>query len=151
MGLEPLFSAISSDPLIIITTFFGPIINFPGNVIISIYAQISLGIIDTSLILNIGLLVSPFVAALVAGLTGENKKGSFGGWMIASLIGSAALGVLAFVNPSTLLNYGILVNNPIMGLVADPIMALIVFMLSGVVNGIFYGCFALLFTKTEMY
>lgn len=141
--LNTLFSAISNDPLIIMIIFFGPIINLPGTVINTIYGQISLGFIDASLILNIGLLVSPFVASLVAGRTGDGKGGSFGGWMIASLIGSSALGVLAFVSPSTLLYYGIPVINPLMSLIG--------FILNGVVNGIFYGCFALLFSKAEMY
>jgi hypothetical protein len=100
----------------------------------SLYAQISFGVIDITLIRTIGFLVSPFVAALVAGLTGESKGGSFGGWMITALIGSAAWGVLAFVY-----------LNP------NPIVLLIGYLINGAVYGIFYGCFALLFTKTEMY
>jgi hypothetical protein len=154
-GLEPLFTDISNDPLVIITILFAPIIYMPGTVITEIY---TFGPIDASLIGTIGFLVSPFVAALVAGLTGESKKGSFLGWMITALIGSAALGVLASVSPSTLLNVGMSVTDPIMLLimsVTDPIMSLIMsligFMLNGAVYGIFYGCFALLFTKTEMY
>jgi len=141
--LNTLFSAISSDPFIILLIFFGPIVNMPGNVITSIYAQVSLGLFGAPLIQSIGFLVSPFVASLVAGRTGDSKGGSFGGWMLAAMIGAAALGVLAFVSSSTLLFYSIPVTNPI--------MLLIGFMLSGVVNGIFYGCFALLFSKAEMY
>jgi len=142
-NLNLLFSAISSDPLILLIIFFGPIVNLPGTVINTIFGQITLGILDESLILNIGYLVSPFVAALVAGRTGDGKGGSFGGWLIAALIGSAVLGVLAFVYPATLLYYGIIVINPIMSLIG--------FLLNGLVNGIFYGCFALLFSKSEMY
>lgn len=133
-GLEPLFTAISSDPLIIITILFAPINYMPGNVIMSLYAQISFGPIDASLIRSVGFLVSPFVAALVAGLTGESKGGSFGGWMITALIGSAAWGVLAFVY-----------------LDPNPIVLLIGYLIIGAVYGVFFGCFALLFTKTEMY
>lgn len=105
----------------------------PGSVINSIYAQISLGTFDAFLIQSIGFIVSPFVAALVAGRTGDGKGGSFGGWMISALIGSAALSVYAFIA------------------YADPLVLIIGFVLSGVVNGIFYGCFALLFSKAEMY
>ncbi len=133
-GLEPLFTDISNDPLVIITILFAPINYMPGNVIMSLYAQISFGPIDASLIRSVGFLVSPFVAALVAGLTGESKGGSFGGWMITALIGSAAWGVLAFVY-----------------LAPNPIVLLIGYLIIGAVYGIFYGCFALLFTKTEMY
>jgi hypothetical protein len=139
--LNLLFSAISSDPLIIIVVLFDPLIvvsgffipYMPGTVIASIYGQISLGSFDALLIQSIGSIVSPFIAALVAGRTGDGKGGSFGGWMITALISSTALSVYAFIQ------------------FADPITLVIGIILSGVVNGIFYGCFALLFSKAEMY
>jgi len=130
--LNILFSDISSDPLYIIVIFFEPIIIMPGTVVNSIFFSISSGIFDASLILSIGFIVSPFVASLVAGRTGDSKGGSFGGWMIAALISSAAMAVLGFIQLA-------------------PILVVIGFILSGVVNGIFYGCFALLFSKAEMY
>lgn len=141
--LNTLFSDITSDPLIILLIFFGPITFTPGTTINTLYTQISLGIFDATLIQTIGLIVTPFVASIVAGRTGGSKGASFGGWMIACLIGSSALGVLAFINPVTLLYYGIIVTNPVMLLIAMSI--------SAAINGVFYGCFALLFTKTEMY
>jgi len=141
--LNLLFSDISSDPLIILLIFFGPIISMPGTVFSSIYLQISSGTIGSSLIQSIGFIISPFVASLIAGRTGENKGGSFGGWMLTAIIGAVALGILAFISPATLLYYGI----PVL----DPIVVLISFLMSGAVNGVFYGCFSLLFTKEEMY
>lgn len=142
-NLNLLFSDISSNPLIIMLIFFGPMINMPGSVFSSIYLQISSGTIGSSLIQSIGFIISPFVASLIAGRTGDNKGGSFGGWMITAMIGAVALGILAFINPATLLYYGI----PI----ADPSVALISFLMCGAVNGVFYGCFSLLFTKEEMF
>jgi len=142
-NLNLLFSDISSNPLIILLIFFGPIINMPGSVFSSIYLQISSGTIGSSLIQSIGFIISPFVASLIAGRTGDNKGGSFGGWMITAMISAVALGILAFINPATLLYYGILV--------ADPSVTLISFLMSGAVNGVFYGCFSLLFTKEEMF
>ena len=67
-----LFSAISSEPLIILVVLFDPLIiisgvfvpHMPGTVIMSIYAQISVGSFDALLIQSIGAIVSPFVAAL---------------------------------------------------------------------------------------
>ena len=141
--LNTLFSDITSNPLIILLIFFGPITSVPSSAIFTWYTQISLGMFDASLIQTIGLIVTPFLAALVAGRTGNNKGASFGGWMITCLISSSALGVLAFINPSTLLYYGIMV--------LDPVMLLITLSISAAINGVFYGCFALLFTKTEMY
>jgi hypothetical protein len=139
--LNTLFSAISSEPLITIVVLFDPLMiisgvflpHMPGSVINLMYAQISLGSFDALLIQSIGSIVSPFVAALVAGRTGDGKGGSFGGWMLTALISSAALSVYAFIQ------------------FLDPIMLIISLILTGVVNGIFYGCFALLFSKSEMY
>ena len=142
-NLNPLFIDISSDPLIILLIFFGPLISMPGYVFSSIFAQISLGMISPMLIQSIGFIVSPFVASLIAGRMGENKGGSFGGWMITAMISAVVLGILAFISPVTLAYYGI----PVI----DPLFVLISFLIGGAVNGVFYGCFSLLFTKEEMY
>ena len=141
--LNLLFSNITSDPLIILLIFFGPITIMPGTVVNSLYVKIAFGTFDASLISTIGLIVTPFVASIVAGKTGNSKGSSLGGWMIACLIGSSALAVLAFINPITLVYYGIVIS--------DPLVFLIAISVSAAVNGVFYGCFALLFTKTEMY
>ena len=141
--LNTLFSNITSDPLIILLIFFGPIVSVPSSTIFTLYTKIAFGTFDATLIQTIGLIVTPFVAALIAGRTGKSKGGSFGGWMIACLIGSSALGVLAFINPGTLLSYGIIVS--------DPLINLIVFTLSAAINGIFFGAFALLFSRDEKY
>ncbi len=137
--LNTLFSNITSDPLIILLIFFGPITNVPSSAI----TMIAFGTFDATLIRAIALIVTPFVASIVAGRTGGSKGASFGGWMIACLISFAALGVLVFINPVTLSYYGIIVLNPVDKLAEIGI--------SAAVNGVFYGCFALLFTKTEMY
>ena len=133
-GLNTLFSTITADPLYIIVIFFGPISMMPGTVITALYTSIALGMTDVAALVQIiGFIVSPFVAALVAGRTGGSKGGSFGGWMLAALIGATAVAVLFYIQLDA------------------PILVIIGIMLSGAVNGIFYGCFALLFTKTEMY
>jgi hypothetical protein len=142
-NLNLLFSDISNNPLIILLIFFGPLVSMPGSVFGSIFTQVSSGMIDSMLIQYIGFIVSPFVASLIAGRVGENKGGSFGGWMIVAMISAAVLGILAFISPATLSYYSI----PL----ADPSLVLISFLMSGAVNGVFYGCFSLLFTKEEMY
>ena len=141
-NLNLLFSDISSDPLIILLIFFGPLVSMPGSES-SFFVQITLGMTVPMLIQSIGFIVSPFVASIIAGRMGENKGGSFGGWMITAMISAVALGILAFISTATLSYYGIPV--------ADPILVLISFLISGAVNGVFYGCFSLLFTKEEMY
>ena len=142
-NLNTLFSEITSNPLVILLIFFGPIATVPSSSIFSLYTKIAYGTFDATLIQTIGFIVTPFVAALIAGRTGGNKGSSFGGWMITCLIGSSAIGVLAFINPSTLLYYGIIVSNPV--------LMLIVLSISAAICGVFYGCFSLLFTKNDLY
>ena len=142
-NLNLLFSNITTNPLIILLIFFGPITSVPSSEIFTLYTKIAFGTFDASLIQTIGFIVTPFVASIVAGRTGGSKGSSFLGWMIACLISASALVVLVFISPITLLYYGIVVSNPI--------ILLIVFSLSALITAIFYGAFALLFTKTEMY
>ena len=108
-NLNILFSDISADPLIILLIFFGTASNMPGTVFLSMYTQIATGMVDYSLIRSIGYIVTPLVAALVAGRVGENKAGSFGGFFLTSMIGAVALGILAYVSAATLGYFGIVV------------------------------------------
>jgi len=139
--LNQLFADIGANPLILLLIMFGPIANLPGTVFTSIYTNLASGITVDTLITNVGYFLTPFIAALIAGRTGDSKGGCFGGWFLISLISAIALVSLVFINPSTLAYYGITVTG-------STVPLLIIY---GVVNGIFYGCFALLFAKTEYY
>ncbi|MFX1587850.1 MAG: hypothetical protein ACFFC1_06830 [Promethearchaeota archaeon] len=142
-ALNLLFQDISSQPLILFVLFLGPIYFFPGLNVSDIYSSIALGATPDILILAIGSVVSPFVASIIAGKMGENKVGSFGGWFAASMLCSIILGIFAFIEPLVLSYYGIPV--------VDPTSTFIISIMSGAVSGVFYGAFALLFTKTEYY
>ena len=131
--LNALFSTITGNPLYIFVIIFSPIVMLPGFVINTLSTQITTMSFDASLIQSIGLLVSPFIASLVAGRTGSGKGGSFGGWMLTAVISAISLIILAYIQSLV------------------PIAWFIQYGISGVVNGIFYGCFALLFSKNEMY
>ncbi|MEJ2294080.1 MAG: hypothetical protein P8Y23_04870 [Candidatus Lokiarchaeota archaeon] len=143
--LNNLFSVITTNPLVLLFIFFGPIISMPGTVINSMYVSIASGVYDTAfigtIITFIGYIVSPFIASLIAGKTGENKGGSLGGWFLTAIISSLAIGLLVFINPLVLSLYGL----------STGIETFVFSLLGGVVNGIFYGMFALLFTRIEPY
>lgn len=146
-NLNALFANIASDPLILLILFFGPIINYPFAVFSSFYNIAVTAPFDIYLLIQaIGFFVAPFLAAIIAGRTGETKGGSFGGWALTAMLSAVGIGILVFINPSTLLNLGITVTPPtaIQIFVVDILIA-------GAVNMVFYGCFALLFTKTEYY
>jgi len=136
-NLNLLFSQITANPLVLILILFGPVVYFPGEIFQILVGEIMLSLRPEVLIEFIGYIVSPFVASLVAGRMGENKGGSIGGWFLTAIISAVGLAILAFLYP----------------LLFPPSIetAIILLLLSGITIGIFYGCFALLFTKTEYY
>ena len=144
--LNTLFSDITTNPLVLFFVFFGPIIFMPGEIVQLLYGSIASGPYDATfiglLIALIGYFVAPLIASLIAGKTGEDKIGSLGGWFLTSILSSLAIGLLVFLNDPILLAY--------YGL-APTINTFVLSLLSGVINGIFYGTFALLFASIEPY
>lgn len=144
-NLNTLFSDITANPLVLLFIFFGPIISMPGTVVSNMYVSIASGVYDAmfigTIIRLIGYIVSPFIASLIAGKTGEKKGGSLGGWFLTAIVSSLAIGLLVFIYPAILSYY----------LLPVGIETFVLSLLGGVVNGIFYGTFALLFTRIEPY
>jgi hypothetical protein len=140
-ALNTLFSDITADYYILVLILCGPIVNFPGIVITDIYLGIVGPLVPDALILDVGYFVSPFIAAIVAGRVGEKKGASFGGWFLTAIISAVAIGILVFLSPLTLGYYGL----------PTDITVLVPAIIGGVTTGIFYGAFALMFTKTEYY
>ena len=144
--LNTLFSDITTNPLILIFVFFGPIVFMPGEVVQLLYGSVASGPYDATfiglLLALIGYIVVPLIAAIIAGKTGEDKVGSLGGWFLTAIISSLAIGILVFLNDPLLMAY--------YGL-TPTLSTFILSLLSGVVNGIFYGTFALLFASIEPY
>ncbi|MBY9003925.1 MAG: hypothetical protein KGD73_08135 [Candidatus Lokiarchaeota archaeon] len=139
--LNNIFTVISADPFIIILILFGPITNTPGIVFNGIIIEVMGPLRPDVLIEFVGYIVSPFIAAIVAGRVGEKKGASFGGFLLTTVLSALAVSALVFLSPSSLMAYTLPTN-----------MTTIVFAsIGGITNGVFYGAFALLFTKTEMY
>ena len=133
--LNLLFQAITANPEIIVMLMFGPIALFPMEVYLGLVGFI-MGPIDIgAIILYVGYIVAPFLAALIAGKTGGTKGGSFGGWFLTAVLSGAAVLIVAYISPAIPVD-------------TNYIIALVI---SSVTNGLLYGCFALLFTKTEYY
>ena len=132
--LNLLFDDITTNPLLILYLLFIPIIMFPGEVFVNLVSEFFITPIDIAyVLLYVGYIVAPFLAALIAGRTGESKGKSFGGWFLTAAVSGAVMIVYSFlVSPPT--TYG-----------------MVIMIISFITNGVFYGCFALLFTKTEYY
>ena len=139
--LNILFGDITANPFIILLVLCGPIINFPGVVIFGIYGGIIGPLVPDVLILLVGYFVSPFIAAVVAGRVGDKNGASFGGWILTCILCAVTVGLLVFLSPTTLTYYALSATTE----------TLVVALIGGITNGIFYSAFALLFTKTEYY
>ncbi|MFX1497814.1 MAG: hypothetical protein ACFFBH_09825 [Promethearchaeota archaeon] len=132
--LNNLFSSIGANPLILFIILLGPVTQTPTTVYSSIASEIGLGSLDAGTIVEyIGYIAAPLVAAIIAGKVGDNKAGSFLGWLITTIVMAIILIIL------------MIVGLPIVGMTTFEILIL------AVINGIFYGTFALLFTSTEYY
>jgi len=133
--LNGLFNAITANPLLLLFMLFGAITEPPSTVAEGIYLEINSGTLDpASLILLIGALISALIASIIAGKFGENKGGSFGGWFATSIVSAIAIIILIALDNALL-----------------PFLEIYEVLIAGVIIGLLFSCFALLFTKTEYY
>ena len=109
-----------------------PILVLPGD------AWLTLGIIAVltapaagmllALIVMIGLIVPPILAAIIAGRTGGGKGAAFGAWFLIAIISAAVPLVLGIIA----------------GTLSVDVIVILTFILSGVINGLLYGAIAAL-------
>ena len=137
----------TTDILLIITMIFAPIFTFPGA------AWSSNGIVPlltsanffTDFMLFLGLIVPPLVTVLVASFLGDNNKTVFGAWLLTALITCLVYSILLGIGQLTSPNLAIDWFDKV-GLYGELGTILVVFV-SGIANGLFYGCVAYLITK----
>ncbi len=132
-------------PLMLIYYLFGTIVSAP---FINMEWAIADPILNSEmdyLFLGLGYLVSPIIAAILAGRLGESKGQCFGGWLLTVVVSTVCVLIGTFLSPTTQntldSTYGWTTNDIII------IYALI----TCVINLIFYGFFALLVSKSEIY
>ncbi len=145
-GFDDLFSTIETAPLMILYYLFGSILSTPFTIFNWTIAEPFLGNFElTFLILGLGYLIAPLIAAILAGRFGESKGQCFGGWFLTAVISVVSVFIGVFLSPtfeatlSTMYLWGSL----------DSI--LIYSIISCVINIVFYGFFALLVSKIEYY
>ncbi|MHA1104583.1 MAG: hypothetical protein ACTSPN_02550 [Promethearchaeota archaeon] len=139
--LNNIFSVISADPFIIILILFGPITNTPGIVFNGLFFEVT-GLLRLDVLIElVGYMVSLFIAAIVAGRVGEKKGASFGGFLLTTVLSAVGVIALLYLSPATLTAF----------MLPADMTTIVLASIGGITNGVFYGAFALLFTKTEMY
>ncbi|MDX1797567.1 MAG: hypothetical protein R3255_02855 [Candidatus Lokiarchaeia archaeon] len=144
IGFAQLINDIQSDPIMILYYLFGSIISTPSTILNWTIAEPFLSQNMDMLILGLGHLVAPLIAAILAGRFGESKSQSFGGWLLAAVISTASVIIAAWLNPAT--------ANKLNTIYVWPLNdVLVLAIISCLVNIVFYGFFALLLSKEEYY
>ncbi len=94
----------------------------------------------------IAFIAAPLVAAIIAGVSAEGKGQAFGAWFLVAMIAAGVILVLeVFLNET--------MRDLVLGLDTLDMISYILlnYLLAALVNGFFYGCFALLTCKSEFY
>lgn len=139
--LSNFFNLITSEPLILLMYLFGPILNLPGTLFISAITSL-LGSLEIVLILRVvGAILPPILGSIASGRFGESITNSFGGWFLSSMVSAGVLVILFFIQISLFALYGLTITPTYF----------IDILISGIVNGVFYGCFSCLASKSEIY
>lgn len=155
-GLDAFFTALETDLSVILEPLFGPLFGpiiagtLYGNPLIPdtgmgpesilyfvlVVSDLELGFI----VLLIGYIAAPLVAAILAGRFAENKIEALLGWFLATMVSVVIV-----------VSWRIYVLSDA-GYPAGSIIDFAIFTTGlGAIIGIFYGCFALLFTSTEYF
>ncbi|MFW9877987.1 MAG: hypothetical protein ACFFG0_33305 [Candidatus Thorarchaeota archaeon] len=145
-GIDMLMDNIQNAPLMIIYYLFGAVTSVPFNnfdwaIVQPLFNE------DTSfLILSLGYLVAPIIAAILAGRFAESKFQSFAGWLLTVTISTVMVIIGVFLSPTLELEFSNFFYNW-----TDFELILIYLIISCVINIVFYSFFALLVSKTEYY
>ncbi len=144
-GFDSLMATIEEAPLMIIYYLFGSVTSVPSYNLDWAIVQPLFNEDNTFLILSLGYLVAPIIAAILAGKFAESKFQGFAGWLLTVIISTVAVVIGVFLSPTLELEFELVYNWVGFELI------LIYLVISCVVNIVFYSFFALLVAKTEYY
>ena len=149
-GFDELFNIFDPDsseyaPLMIIYYLFGSIVSAPYINLNWVIVEPLFNEIMDFLILGLGFIAAPLIAAILAGKFAESKFQGFAGWMLSAIVstGAVIVGVFLSFTFETELSTSY-------GWVGFEVI-LISLIINCVINIIFYGFFAMLLAKTEYY
>jgi len=147
VGFDALLSTIKADPLMILYYLFGSIVSIPFNNLNWLVIDPLLINNMDNLLLGLGYLIAPLVAAILAGHFGESKLQCFSGWLLTAIISSVVVIIGAFPNLSQ--TFSDTLETTYGWVSFQEIVANIT--LSCLINIVFYSFFALMIFKTEYY
>ena len=157
-GFDTLFDRFDPDsgeyaPLMIIYYLFGSIVSAPYiNMNWAITQPLFNEFMDF-LVLGLGFIAAPLIAAILAGKFAESKLQGFAGWLLTAIVSTAAVIIGVFLSP-TFETELTTIYGPYLSIIPIPTgyeIILISIIISCLINIIFYGFFTLLIAKTEYY
>ncbi len=147
-GFNALINEIQTAPLMIIYYLFGSIASVPSNILnwVIVDPLFNPPLIMSNLLMGIGFLIAPLIAAILAGKFAESKLQGFAGWLLTVVISTGAIIIGAILSPTfqTILT-------TLYPTWSSFNLILIYLVVSCIVNIVFYGFFALLVSKSEYY
>jgi len=145
-GFDTLMDDIQNAPLMIIYYLFGSVTSVPSNNLDWAIVQPLYNEDNTFLILSLGYLAAPIIAAILAGKFAESKFQGLAGWLLTVIVSTVAMVIGVFLSPTLELEFSNSFYNW-----SGVELILIYLVISCVVNIVFYSFFALLISKTEYY
>lgn len=159
-GFDTLMTTIQNAPLMIIYYLFGSVSSVPLTNMDWAIAQPLFNNDMNFLILGIGFIVAPLIAAILAGKFAESKLQGFSGWLLTVVVSTVVVAIGVFLSPSfqatlkssTYLEFFTTYFPALLLPGSGGFEMILVFLLIAcVINIIFYGFFALIVSKTEYY
>ncbi|MFX1455324.1 MAG: hypothetical protein ACFFDB_08090 [Promethearchaeota archaeon] len=146
------FNPSSPDyaPLMLLYYFFGSVAALPSVILNWVLILPILPPNDISLlVIGLGFLIAPLIAAILAGKFAESKLQGFAGWSLTVILSTVAVLIGLFLSPAVENTITLLYPQPVLPLSFEAVLIYVV--ISCVINIVFYGFFALLVSKTEYY
>lgn len=133
------FDSVATTPSNITIMLFGPIVSaqFPSLLIAQVTAWVSgFPFVVGDLILFIGYIVAPLVAAILSGRFGKSKAEAFGGWFVTAMVISLIILIWGVIEMA-------IGGAPMILIVAQVLGTIGI----GLTYGFGYGCISLLIAK----
>lgn len=147
-----LFGSIILPPFIVFFSVFGSIFRLIGGPLLGV---ISVESFSLQVVINsIGFLVCPLIASITSGRLAGGKSAAFGAWFLISIISSGVLITFIFIfGVANMLDSSLItVQYLILGQSGVPFFLIVILLIIiGVINGIFYGCFAMLASSEDFF
>jgi len=142
-----IIATIQTAPLMIIYYLFSSIASVPSIILNWVIVDPLFNSTMTFLVMGLGFLIAPLIAAILAGYLAESKFEGFVGWLLTALVSTVAM--IVGVIPTLSATF-VSTLNSLYGWTGFEVM-LISLVISCIINIIFYGFFSLLVSKTEYY